>query len=128
MNRDKVRSLLEEALNRGKVYLHVNPSVEGVSLPASLMGRDRVPLVVAWGAPGIELDLGDEVIAATLRFSGEPFRCVIPWPSLLAIISAHPEPAPARPQKSPRLEVVEGGSDERKEKREGRPRLKLLDD
>ena len=128
MNRDKVRALLEEALNRGKVYLHVNPKVEGVSLPPSLMARDRVPLVVAWGAPGIELDLGETVIAATLRFSGEPFRCVIPWASLLAIISAHPQPAAAEAKASPRLEVMEGGSSEAKEKREGRPKLKLLDD
>ena len=124
MKIEQLRHLLEDALGRGKVYLHVNPRVEGVVLPESLMHRERVPLVVAWRAPDIELDLGETVIAATLRFSGKPFRCVIPWAALLAIISDQPSQA----ETSPRLEVVPGGSTPQEKKPRQRPQLKLLDD
>jgi stringent starvation protein B len=124
MKGEQLRRILEDALSRGKVYIHVNALAEGVDLPQALMGRERVPLVVAWRAPDINLDLGEDQIMATLRFSSEPYRCVIPWGAVLAVIADHPI---AKPQE-PSLHVVQGGSDKNEESDRERPGLKLIRD
>ena len=124
MKRDQLRQVLEDALSRGKVYIHVNTHVDGVDLPAALMSRERVPLVVAWRAPDIDLHLGDEHIAATLRFSGQPYRCIVPWHALLAVIADHPIAL----SEEPALQVMQGGGDEKEENRQDRPTLKLISD
>ena len=124
MSKNRLRTLLIEALDRGKVYIHVNPRVDGVDLPVSLMGRERVPLIVAWRAPQIDLQLGEHTIDATLRFAGQPYRCVIPWAALVAIISDHPQ----SPEASVKLRVVDGGSEAAEQTERTRPTLKLLED
>ena len=70
MNQEQLQQALEDALSRGKVYIHINPRLGGVELPEHLMDRQSVPLVIAWQAPGIDLVLGDDRIEATLRFGG----------------------------------------------------------
>ena len=124
MKHEQIRQVLEDALSRGKVYIHVNTRVDGVDLPQVLLGRERVPLVVAWRAPNINLDLGEEHIAATLRFSGEPYRCIIPWHALLAVVADHPIAA----HQEPSLQVMEGGGDEKDKSNRDRPSLKLVND
>lgn len=124
MTPEKLRAALEEALGRGKVYIHLDPQVDGVSLPSHLMDRESVPLVIAWQAPGIDLALGAERIEATLRFGGTPFRCLVPWEALLAIVADHvPEPKTA-----PDFTVLEGHSDGRSTPPRPRPALKLIKD
>ena len=124
MKSEQLRQVLEDALSRGKVYIHVNTRVDGVDLPQVLMGRERVPLVVAWRAPDIDLQLGDDHVAATLRFSGEPYRCIVPWHALLAVIADHPIALPEEPT----LQVMQGGGDEKEKNRRDRPGLKLISD
>ena len=128
------RRLLDAALAQGKVYIHLDARVAGVDLPESLVGQKRVPLVLSRRYPQIELDLGDEAIAATLRFKGVPHRCRIPWVALLAILPTAPVPgfdlpsaeSPAKQSSAPQLEVLEG--DGSGEKRAGRSRLRLVQD
>ena len=124
MSLDELRSVLDDALSRGKVYIHVDPSIDGVDLPPPLMQRERVPLVIAWQAPHIDLQLGEQGIAATLRFSGNPYRCVVPWPALLAVISDHP----VAQRQQPPLQVMEGGSENNAKVPRERPHLKFVDD
>lgn len=128
------RRLLDAALAQGKVYIHLDARVAGVELPDGLLGQKRVPLVLSRRYPEIELDLGDEAIAATLRFKGVPHRCRVPWVALLAILPTAPVPGfdlpgvdgQAKEAPAPQLEVLQGeGSGERA----GRPsKLRLLQD
>jgi len=128
------RRLLDAALAQGKVYVHLDARVAGVDLPEGLVGQKRVPLVLSRRYPQIELDLGDEAIAATLRFKGVPHRCRIPWVALLAILPTAPVPGfdlpsaegPAKQAETPHLEVLEGEGDSGK--RPGRARLRLIQD
>lgn len=124
MNLDELRDVLDDALSRGKVYIHVDPTIAGVDLPSALMSRERVPLVIAWQAPHIDLQLDEDGIAATLRFSGNPYRCVVPWPALLAVISDHP----VAQRQQPPLQVMQGGSENNAKVPRERPALKLVDD
>mgnify|MGYP001197813889 FL=1 len=122
MTADELRDALEDALSRGKVYVHLNPKIDGVILPSHLMDRDSVPLVMAWQAPGIDLVLGVERIEATLRFGGKPFRCCIPWRSLLAIVADHPGEA----DREPELQGLQGHDERNSDVSRPRPSLKLI--
>ena len=122
MTSDELRDALEDALSRGKVYVHLNPRIHGVVLPSHLMDRDSVPLVMAWQAPGIDLVLGVERIEATLRFGGKPFRCCIPWSALLAIVADHP----GQVEHEPELQVLQGDSAGKSMVKRPRPSLKLI--
>ena len=131
------RRLLDAALAQGKAYIHLDARVAGVDLPEGLVGQKRVPLVLSRRYPQIELDLGDEAIAATLRFKGVPHRCRIPWVALLAILPTAPvtgfdlpsAEGPAKESSAPRLEVLEGeGSSEKRPSRARTPRLRLIQD
>jgi len=122
MNQEQLREALEDALSRGKVYIHINPRLDGVALPDHLMERQSVPLVIAWQAPGIDLELGTQRIEATLRFGGEPFRCCVPWGALLAIVADHPSAPPQEPE----LQVLQGRSEAKTDKARSRPALKLI--
>jgi len=122
MTADELRDALEDALSRGKVYVHLNPNIDGVVLPSHLMDRDSVPLVMAWQAPGIDLVLGVERIEATLRFGGKPFRCCIPWRALLAIVADHPGTV----DREPELQVLQGHDEGKSDASRPRPSLKLI--
>jgi hypothetical protein len=77
-----------------------------VVVPENLLGRARVPLVIAWRYPGIDLQIGDDGVDATLRFQGDPFRCHVPWAALLAIVGGAPKGAVVSTQ--PELRVLTG--------------------
>jgi stringent starvation protein B len=126
MNQEQLQQALEDALSRGKVYIHINPRLEGVELPEHLMDRQSVPLVIAWQAPGIDLVLGKERVEATLRFGGEPFRCCVPWAALLAIVADHAGAQVQEPAQEPELEVLQGRSEAKTDSARTRPALKLI--
>ena len=117
MTPEKLRAALEEALGRGKVYIHLDPQVDGVSLPSHLMDRESVPLVIAWQAPGIDLALGAERIEATLRFGARPFAVWSRGRRFGDRGDHVPEPKPA-----PDFTVLEGHSDGRSTPPRPRPR------
>jgi hypothetical protein len=106
MTPSELRHLLEEALQHGKVYIHVDTRVAGVVVPGTLLDRARVPLVIAWRYPGIDLQISDPGVDATLRFKGDPFRCHVPWSALLAIVGGAPQGALVSTQ--PELRVLSG--------------------
>lgn len=106
MTPSELRHLLEEALEHGKVYIHVDTRIDGVVVPAKLLDRARVPLVIAWRYPGIDLQIGEAGVDATLRFQGDAFRCHVPWSALLAIVGGAPKGAVVSTQ--PELRVLPG--------------------
>jgi stringent starvation protein B len=83
------REFIGELLDEGPVLLHVDARGEGVSVPERL--RDDAKLVLRFGfglSPAItDLELDDEVISGTLTFGGVPHFCVLPWPSVYAVVS-----------------------------------------
>jgi stringent starvation protein B len=89
MSQEKREKLLEmlDSGPRGLVALHVLPDVEGVELPSHLMVMDKVCLNVAYGFNLSEFRIDEHGVIATLSFSRRPFRCVIPWESVWAILS-----------------------------------------
>lgn len=80
------RRTLEQLLSRGPVLVHVDARRSEVSVPARF--RADPSLVLRFGhtlSPAItDLTVDDEAIAGTLSFSGQPFRCVLPWTAVYA--------------------------------------------
>jgi hypothetical protein len=103
-------ALAGELACRGQALVAVDSRVEGVSLPASLMGLDWVLLHV-----GADLTIPAPVKLAgtgffcTLLFRGTPFAVVVPWTAVRAVgdearvRSTFPAlpPAPAAPEPKP---------------------------
>jgi len=101
---EQLQSLLRLALDHGKVFVHLNPKRGEVSLPDYLLKEERVALVLSRRYPNVDLHFGDDALSATLRFSGTPHRCVIPWGAVLAVVPAKPVPVPS---KAPEITLVE---------------------
>ena len=88
------RRRLSELLEQGKVLIHVNPSVEGVSLPEQLMDDDSVPLFLSYRFANEVFEVGLNEVRVTLIFSGVQTLCILPWPSIFYIsLATDPEDA-----------------------------------
>ena len=83
------RAVVRRLMGEGPILVQVDARREGVSVPERL--RDDPRLVLRFGydlTPAIaDLDIGDEGLAGTLSFGGVPHRCVLPWPSVYAVVS-----------------------------------------
>jgi stringent starvation protein B len=60
-----------------------------VSVPDRLAGDPRLVLRFGYGlSPAIvDLEVGEDGLSGVLSFSGAPHRCVLPWPSIYAVVS-----------------------------------------
>lgn len=83
------REVTNQLLEQGAVLVHVDPRREGVSVPAAF--NDDPKLVLRFGhglSPSIpDLDVGEHAMSGTLTFGGKPHLCVLPWPSIYAVVS-----------------------------------------
>ena len=79
------RELVSRLLEHGKVLVRVEARRPGVQVPPQFMGVYGLPLNLSWGFPDTAMVVNDSGIAATLRFGGKPFRCVLPWASIWGI-------------------------------------------
>lgn len=105
------REQFQAFLDRGSVFVHLDPRRPGVAVPASLALRPRAVLqvkrVLTIPLPDIEAD--DEGVRVTLTFGGVPFRCVLPWSSVFSLVADDGEvtvwplelPAEVAPERSP---------------------------
>lgn len=127
------KRLLEQALDRGVVQLRLDARRPGVRVPEHLVAESSLALNISLRFPDTGLVINDRGVAASLRFGGSRFRCVIPWPALWGMLvpgaeSLHvwppdlpeelggpprdgteAEPPPVEPMK-PRLSVVGEGA------------------
>ncbi len=75
-------------LERSKVHIHLDPRKDGVIVPSHF--RKQAQLVLEIGLnmpiPIPDLRLDDEGMTCTLSFSRQPFYCVVPWPSVFAML------------------------------------------
>ncbi len=76
-------------LNRGSVFVHLDPRRAGVVAPASILARPRVVLQVkrTLSLPLPDISLDDEGVRVTLTFGGEPFRCTLPWTAMFSLVA-----------------------------------------
>lgn len=83
------RKLVQELLTQGPILVHIDARADGVEVPEQF--RSQARLVLRFGyrlsPPIVDLDVGEGAIRGTLTFGGQPFPCVVPWPSLYAVIA-----------------------------------------
>ena len=133
------RDVVNRLLGDGPVLVHLDARRPGVSVPNSLADDPRLVLRFGYGlSPAIaDLVIGDEELSGTLSFGGVPHRCVLPWPSVYAVVSetdqrgmVWPDDVPPEAMGAPD-EAPAGGesaaSASSQKSRSGRPHLKLVE-
>ncbi len=125
--KDVAHALLE----RGSLYLHLDPRREGVVVPRHFRSQPQLVLQVGLDLPVPIPDLvvDDEGVIGTLSFSRTPFQCRVPWTSVFGMVGddgrgvvwqddlppevaedvAHAEAKAARAAKTP-LRSIAGGA------------------
>lgn len=73
------RRLIEESLEKGKTLLRVDPRRPGVRVPDAFATDHALALNVSWRFAHTAMVVNGRGIAATLRFGGRAYRCVLPW-------------------------------------------------
>jgi stringent starvation protein B len=75
-------------LERSNVDIYLDPRAKGVVVPPQFRKEPRLILKVGLNMPVPipDLRLDDESMSCTLSFSRSPFYCVVPWPSVFAMV------------------------------------------
>ena len=68
--------------------MYLDPRADGVVVPAQFREEPRLILKIGLNMPVPIPDfrLDDESMSCTLSFSRSPFYCVVPWPSVFAMV------------------------------------------
>ena len=149
--RDVANALLE----RGSLFLHLDPRVEGVVVPDYLRNQPQLVLQVGLSLviPIPDLEVDEEGVFGTLSFNRAPFYCRVPWRAVFGMVgddgmgllwhedfppevAADVEAATRKAERAPRgpaLRSIDGGADEASEPRGDeptaparRPKLRLV--
>ena len=83
------RELVEELLGAGPVLVHVDARDKSARVPDRFREDPKLVLRFGYGlTPAIiDLSVDDTAISGTLTFGGAPYRCVLPWPAVYAVVS-----------------------------------------
>jgi len=75
-------------LERSNVDVYLDPRAKGVVVPPQFRKEPRLILKIGLNMPVPipDLRLDDESLSCTLSFSRSPFYCVVPWPSVFAMV------------------------------------------
>src|SRR5256885_11429808 len=75
-------------LERSNVDVYLDPRAKGVVVPPQFRKEPRLILKIGLNMPVPipDLRLDDESMSCTLSFKGAPFYCVVPWPSVFAMV------------------------------------------
>src|SRR5688572_21385255 len=84
--KDVALALLEQAT----VLVHLDPRGEQVQVPAWFKRQPQLVLQIGLNMPKPipDLNVDEHGISCTLSFSNSPHFCVLPWPSVYALIGA----------------------------------------
>ena len=102
--RPSKRAVAEALLDKGPVLVHLDARRDTVAVPDRFRREAKLVLRFGYGlSPPIPDLTVDEIgIGGTLVFGGVPFRCVLPWSAIFAVIldgesrgMVWPEDAPA---------------------------------
>ena len=80
-------AMLEELISIGDVLVILNPRTKGVLVPRYLQSDPELALEVGlnMATPIPDLEIGELGMQATLTFSGDIFRCWVPWDAVFAM-------------------------------------------
>jgi stringent starvation protein B len=75
-------------LERSSVHVHLDPRAPGVVVPAWFKKQPQLVLQIGLNMPVPipDLRLDEEGLSCTLSFNRTPFFCVVPWPSVYAMV------------------------------------------
>ncbi len=75
-------------LQRSSVFVHLDPRSDDVIVPAGFKREPRLVLQVghSMAVPIPDLTVNDDGWSGTLSFRRVPFRCVVPWTSVFAMV------------------------------------------
>lgn len=75
-------------LQRSSVFVHLDPRSDDVIVPAGFKREPRLVLQVGhnMAVPIPDLTVSDDGWSGTLSFRRVPFRCVVPWTSVFAMV------------------------------------------
>lgn len=75
-------------LERSNVDVYLDPRASGVVVPPQFRKEHRLILKIGLNMPVPipDLRLDDESMSCTLSFNRSPFYCVVPWPSVFAMV------------------------------------------
>ena len=104
---------LRSLLDRGNVFLHLDPRAPGVKVPAWHASKPQLVLQLGlhFAIPIPDLVIDDVGVRCTLSFNRSPFLCDLPWGAVFAMVAEDgavtvwptelppelvPQPAPVR--------------------------------
>jgi stringent starvation protein B len=75
-------------LERSSVHMHLDPRISGVVVPPWFKKQAQLVLQIGLNMPVPipDLRLDDDGMSCTLSFNRSPFFCVVPWPSVFAMV------------------------------------------
>jgi stringent starvation protein B len=106
------RRTLEALLGRGAVLVHVDARRAEVSVPARFRADPSLVLRFGYNLTPANTDLvvDDEAVSGTLTFSGQPYRCVLPWTAVYAAMVEGEQRGTVWPEDVPE-DVLTGGGE-----------------
>jgi len=82
------RAIAEALLERGSIFIHLDPRAESVQVPSFLRAQPQVVLQVGLNMPIpiFDLNVDDDGVTATLSFNRTPHYCYVPWDAIFALV------------------------------------------
>jgi stringent starvation protein B len=80
------RQLLENLLGQGMVMVTIDARAEGAVVPRQFERDPQLRLNLSYRF-GLPIEVDEWGVKARLTFSGVPFDCELPWPSIYMIVS-----------------------------------------
>lgn len=80
---------LQKLLERGNVFVHLDPRVDGVVVPAWHAQKPQLVLQLGlhFAVPIPDLKIDDRGVRCTLSFNRSPFSCDLPWTAVYAMVA-----------------------------------------
>lgn len=124
-----------DALLQGEsVFVHLDPRREGVVVPKHFIQQPQLVLQIGLNMPRPipDLEVDDEGISCTLSFSGTPFWCRMPWPSVFALVGSDgrsmvwPDDVPSEVAAAARRKAMKVVDAKKKEPKKKAPKPQLM--
>ena len=84
---------LLKLLDRGSVFVHLDPRRDGVTVPDWFGHKPQLVLQLGrnFAIPIPDLEVDDEGVRCTLSFNRSPFHCTLPWTAVYALVAENGE-------------------------------------
>ena len=84
------RQIIEKSLTKSKVLIGFAVQTKGVDIPAVFKDEIVLRLNLSYNF-GLPIQINDFGVIATLTFTGNNYKCKIPWKAIFSIIPADTE-------------------------------------